>query len=369
MTASDAPPGRPTVQPDSLTGQSFRSGAFAAGLGLLAGVLASSICAPVSALDTPPNASVVIQDQQPLIVKLFGAGVGNLDSYGSGIIVSPEGHVVTVWNHLINVGYLNAVTSDGQRYSVSVVGTSRDFDLAVLKLNATEGRRFKFVDLNDAVDLDAGASVLAFSNMFHVATGNEPVSVVHGTIAARTELQALQGRWQFPVKSPVLIIDAITNNSGATGGLLTTLSGRPVGLLGREIRHQQSNTWVNYAVPLTTLKSAIESLIAGKRIETESAEESTRQMISDRELTRRFGLTLLPPVLERTPAYVDSVVSNSVTSKAGMQRGDLIVLLNDSVITSVTDFRQRLAELRSGQPINITVSRNQQLHTIEFRNP
>ena len=136
----------------------------------------------------------VVQMQQPYLVKLFGAGVGNLDSYGSGVLVSSEGHVITVWNHLINAGFLTAVTNDGQRFSVSVTGTSRDFDLAVLKLNSTDGQSFPHVDLNATVDIDAGQSVLAFSNMFRVATGNEPVSVVHGTVAAKVNLEAVQGR-------------------------------------------------------------------------------------------------------------------------------------------------------------------------------
>lgn len=311
----------------------------------------------------------VVEMHQPCIVKLFGAGVGNLDSYGSGVLVSSEGHVITVWNHLINTGFLTAVTNDGQRFSVSVTGTSRDFDLAVLKLNSTDGQSFPHVDLNTAADVDAGQSVLAFSNMFRVATGNEPVSVVHGTVAAKVNLEAVQGRWTFPVKSPVLIVDAITNNSGATGGLLTTVDGRPAGLLGREIRHLRSHTWVNYAVPLTTLKSVVDSLIAGRRVDSAAEEAGKKAMVSDRELTRRFGLIMLPAVVDRTPAYVDSVNPGSVAQAAGFRRGDLIVLLDDDIITSVNSFREELATRRIGQPITVTISRDQQLQTIELRVP
>lgn len=310
-----------------------------------------------------------VQGQQQLVVKLFGAGVGNLDSYGSGVIVSAEGHVITVWNHLINVGFLTAITHDGQRFAVSVIGTSRDFDLAVLQLNSTDGQQFSHIDLDQVSNVDVGSAVLAFSNMFHVATGNEPVSVVHGVVAARTNLEAVQGRWAFPVKSPVLIIDAITNNSGATGGLLTTLDGRAVGLLGREIRHLRSHTWVNYAVPLTTLKPVVESLIAGRRVDSVDKESAVIAMISDRELTGRFGLTMLPIVVERTPAYIDSVVQGSVSQQAGLRRGDLIVLLDDDIITSVTDFRRQLATRRPGQPVSVTISRDQQLLTCQFRIP
>ncbi len=311
----------------------------------------------------------VVSSGQDVVVKLFGAGVGNLDSYGSGVLVSSEGHVLTVWNHLINVGYLTAVTSSGKRYSVRVMGTSKDHDVALLKLQNDNGDVFPFISLADIQEAEPGTSVLAFSNMFHVATGNEPVSVVHGTVAAKTPLSAGQGRWKFPLKSEVLIVDSVTNNSGAAGGLLTNLQGRPVGLIGREIRHLDSQTWVNYAVPLTTLKPVVETLLEGKRVESQTAGEDKRPRITDRQLTVRFGITMLPDVVERTPAYIDAVSRRSPAEAAGLRRGDLIVLIDDDIVTSVTDFQQHLAARRPGQKISVTVSRGQQLISIDLKVP
>jgi serine protease Do len=312
----------------------------------------------------------VIKAQQPVIVKLFGAGVGNLDSYGTGILVSPEGHVLTVWNHLISTGFLTAVTFDGRRFPVDVVGTSKDHDAALLKLKTEPGEVFPFVDLKKAIDPEVGTSIYAFSNMFRVAAGNEPVSVVHGVLAAKVPLEATQGRWVFPMTTPVWLIDAITNNSGATGGLVTDLQGVPIGLIGREIRHASSRTWVNYAVPLTTLSPVVESLRSGKSLPSEAKQASADVvMLSDQQLTSRFGLTMLPSVVERTPAFVDDVVRGSVAQKAGLQRSDLIVLVNDTVISSVTDFQQQLAAFRPGQRVSLTINRDQELKLMELRIP
>lgn len=317
----------------------------------------------------PPNAAV-LDAQQEVIVKLFGAGAGSLDSYGTGTLASADGHVITVWNHLISAGFLTAVTHDGRKFSVTVTGTSAEHDLAVLKLQSEPGEKFPCIDLNKVTDLEPGTPVLAFSNMFHVATGNEPVSLVHGVIAARIPLEATQGRWQFPLKSPVWLVDAITNNSGAAGGLLTDSQGVPVGLIGREIRHAASRTWVNYAVPLTTLKPVIETLLSGKKLDSPSKDiAATMATISDKDLTSRFGLTMLPNVVERTPAWVDSIVKDSIAAKSGLERGDLIVLVNDDVITSVTDFQQQLAAFRSGDRVLLTINREQQLLPIEMRIP
>lgn len=327
--------------------------------------------AGTSAADTTGRsmARSQLETAQQSVVKLFGAGVGNLDSYGSGVLISPEGHVLTVWNHLINTGYLTAVTHTGRRYAVRVVGTSRDHDLAVLQLQAEPDQKFPHIDLSRSVEADAGASVMGFSNMFHVATGNEPVSVVHGTIAIRAPLQAGQGRWQLPVKTPVLIVDAVTNNSGAAGGLLTLTDGTPVGLIGREIRQQDSQTWVNYAVPLTTLAPIADGIRSGRPPEPAAASTAPPPQLSDRQLTARFGITLLPNVVERTPAWIDAVASNSPAAQAGLRRGDLIVLLDDDVIASVTDVQQQLAARRPGQRVSITISRQQQLLSVELRIP
>lgn len=315
------------------------------------------------------DVSSMIQARQSVVVKLFGAGVGNLDSYGSGVLISAEGHVLTVWNHLINVGFLTAVTSDGRRFSVEVVGTNREHDVAVLKLRSDDDRPFSWLDLKSAVSAEPGDPVMAFSNMFHVATGNEPVSVVHGVVAARTTLSAGQGRWSFPLKKPVLIVDAVTNNSGAAGGLLTLADGSPVGLIGRELRHEVSNTWVNYAVPLTLLADVAEAIISGKPLVDEVSSPKDAPMLSDRQITKRFGLTLLPNIVEKTPAFIDAVTSGGLADEAGLRRGDLIVLVDGDVITCVTDLQQQLAARRSGQPISFTITRDQQLIVIQLRVP
>lgn len=312
-------------------------------------------------------ADEVIGGRQSAIVKLFGAGVGTLDSYGSGVLISAEGHVVTVWNHLVNTGYLSAVAADGRRFDVEVVGTSLDHDLAVLKLNTIETDTFDYVDLKAGAEAVNGQSVLAFSNVFHVATGDEAVSVVHGVIACRAPLEAGIGQWELPVKSPVYILDAITNNSGAAGGLLTDSLGRPLGLLGREIRHRETQMWVNYAVPWTDLRPAIETILSGQRAASAAAEETKRLSVGN--LTVRYGLTVIPGALDRTPAFIDRIVPDSIADKAGLRRGDLIVLVEDQVIKSVTELRAALAAFRPRQKISITIDRNGKLETVSLRTP
>jgi len=326
--------------------------------------LAGALLPPISALHGRSLDTDSFAPQQ-VVVKLFGAGLGSLDSYGTGVLVTAEGHVLTVASHLVSAGFLTAVTSDGKRYAAETVATEPSLDAALLKLKTEPSDQFPCVDLKSALDPEPGTPVLAWSNMFRVAAGNEPVSIVHGVIAASVPLEAVQGKWKFPLQSHVWLIDAITNNSGAAGGLLTDDSGRPVGLIGREIRHAVSGTWVNYAVPLTTLRPAVEAMLEGRKL---AAAQPQRNLpaLTTRELTARFGLALMPAVLERTPAWVDGVIPGSTAAAAGIRRGDLIVLIGDAVITSESDARRRLAEYRPGQKIAITVSRDEQLQELSL---
>ena len=328
----------------------------------------SAICLLVVPVSAEVSRYQSIADSSGTVVKLFGAGLGHLDAYGSGTIISADGHVVTVWNHLINTSYLTAVTTDGLRYRLDVVGTSAAHDVAVLKLNTAESEQFPHINRVTTFKPDAGSQILAFSNMFQVAAGNEPVSVVHGIIAAEAKLEAGFGRWKFPLRSKVLILDAVTNNSGAAGGLLTDVKGTPVGLLGRELRHNDSGTWVNYAVPFETLNPVIDAILAGRSVDQNDKETAVLQ-ISDRQLTSAWGMTLLPKVLRETPAYIDRVIPGSAADKAGLRRGDLVVLLNDDVIQTSTKLRNYLAQIRSGFRVTITVNRNGALQSVQMRVP
>lgn len=336
---------------------------------IIASLTLQGVVVGTAAADVHVEVDPVIEAGQQVVVKLFGAGAGTLDSYGSGVLISESGHLLTVWNHLVNNSYLNAVVFDGRRFSLKVLGTSQQHDLALLKLECDNDETFPFVDWKKTSTAAAGESVMAFSNVYHVATGNEPVSVIHGVVACKTQLVAGFGRWEFPVKSPVYILDAVTNNSGAAGGLLTDRSGHPVGLLGRELRHRETDMWVNYAVPFQELQPVINELMNGRRVAPTADTTDGRSMVSGRRLTSEFGLTLLPGVLEKTPAYIDRVIPASPGSKAGFVRGDLILMVNDQVIQSVDDMRATLATYRKGQTVSFTISRSQSLEVLSLKIP
>ncbi|MFK7822320.1 MAG: S1C family serine protease [Planctomycetaceae bacterium] len=303
---------------------------------------------------------------QARIVKIYGAGgIRNLHSYSSGVMIDPRGYVMTVWNHVLDTPELSVVLHDGRRFQAAVVNAEPSLDLAVLKLESGD-ENFPAYKLQDARDVPVGTRVLAFSNMFKVAKGDEPVSVVHGVISARSKLSTKRGVSDVSIDSELYVIDAITNNAGSEGGLLTTLSGRPVALIGRQLRNAQTNTWVNYAVPLTTLRGTVAQIVEGR-----FTAKSTR---SNDQAAKNFqpedlGLVLVPNVVQRTPGYVDSVLRGSVSETAGIQREDLLVFVNDRLVRSCSEVRDAVGGLLPGRQIEIVVRRGDTLKTFQIETP
>jgi serine protease Do len=335
-------------------------------LGLFLAIAVGAAGTPAKTTAAPPALADTLEATLAKVVKIFGSGgVRNLEGYGTGLLVSPNGHLITVWSHLLDSGDVSVVLNDGRRFNAKFIKGDPARDLAVLKIEG-ENLDLPCFDLRETVDASPGTRVLAFSNMFKVATGDEPVSVVHGVVAARARLSARRGAFGAAYEGPVYIVDAVTNNPGAAGGALTTLDGRLVGMIGRELRNTDSNTWLNYAVPLTQLRQPITEIIAGRgpppAPKSDAANLSKTSPID-------LGLVMVPDVVYRTPAYVDSVIPESAAAKAGVITDDLIVFVNDELIQSNRILKTILGRIESGDAIRLVVRRRERLVSLELRVP
>lgn len=304
----------------------------------------------------------------PKVVKIFGAGGRkNLYGYGSGFLVSAEGHIVTVWSHILDGDSVTIVLHDGRRFEGRVVGAEPTLDMAVVKIDA-EG--LPFFDLSSPPPpVGPGTRVLAFSNVFKVATGDEPVSVVHGVIAAQTTLSARRGVFDAPYSGPVYIVDAVTNNSGAAGGILTTRTGQLLGMLGKELKNNTTHTWLNYVVPISQLQTAITEIQTGKFAPRKTEEDDNNPAAPRRYSPRDFGIVMVPDVVTKTPAYVDRVIPGSAAAEAGMQPDDLILFVGEQLVASYRALRDEFGVLESGDRVKVVVRRGDQLVTFEFTAP
>ena len=303
----------------------------------------------------------VVSAVQPKMVKIFGAGgVANLASYGTGFLVSAEGHIATVWSHVLDSDVVTVVLADGRRFYGKVLAASPELDLAVLKIEAEGLPHF---NLSEAATVGPGARVLAFSNMFKVATGDEPVSVQHGVVAARTKLTARRGRFEVPYQGPVYIVDAVTNTPGSAGGVLATQDGRLLGMIGRELRNTDSNLWINYAIPISELRESIQAIQSGRN---QDAPPPPAETASTGYTPLDFGILLVPDVVYRTPAYIDSIVPNSLASSLDLRPDDLIVFCNNELVHSIRTLDQQLRRLQAEDDLSLIVRRGNQLITVRL---
>lgn len=341
------------------------------GLGALAGFTAGGLAlwlalvAPAGAGPSVPSAAspsglsllhATIAAAQPKVVKLYGAGgLRGLEAYQSGMLISAEGHILTAWSTVLDTDALTAVLYDGRRFEAKLLGADPRLEIAVLKI---EGRDLPYFDLAQAVEVEPGTRILAISNLFNVATGDEPASVQGGTVAAKVRLEARRGVFQSPYTGPVYVLDVVTNNPGSAGGAVITWRGELIGMLGKELRNALNNTWLNYAVPIGSLRESVEAIRAGKPL-ARLAEESKKPA---RPMSPALlGLVLVPDVLERTPPFVDGVRPGSPAARAGIRPDDLILLVGDHLVPSCKALRRELESIDQDQPVKITVLRSQQL--------
>ncbi len=307
--------------------------------------------------------SQVVKRTSPKAVKIYGAGgFRGLEAYQSGFLISQDGYILTVWSYVLDTNYITVVLGDGRRFEqAQLVGFDPRLELAVLKIEANSLPHF---DLEQSAEPSPGTRILAFSNLYGVATGSEPASVQHGVVSVRTRLEARRGVFETPYRGDVYVLDAITNNPGAAGGALTTRAGRLVGMLGKELRNSMTNTWMNYAVPAVEVQQTVNDIIQGIHIpESLDAPEKRPEFAHSAEL---LGLVMVPDIMQRTPPFVDDVRRASPAARAGLQRNDLVLSVEGRLIQNCKTLVSELGRLDQADPVRLTVLRNQQLVDVEL---
>jgi S1-C subfamily serine protease len=293
---------------------------------------------------------------QAKMAKIYGAGgVRGLEAYQSGMVISEEGHILTVWSYVLDTEELTVTLDDGRKFSAQMVGADPRLELAVLKVEANGLAAF---DLKSAVSLQVGDRVLAFSNLYGIATGDEPTSILQGFVTAVTPLSARRGAYKSTYGGLVYVVDAMTNNAGAAGGALTDYQGNLAGMLGKELRSAQSNIWLNYALPMSEIQPAVEDILAGK---TRSRAAEIVKRPAEPVTLEGLGLVLLPNVLSKTPPFIERVVAASPADRADLRPDDLVVMVNTVVIQSRDDLIRELGLIDRLDPVSLTLLRGDQL--------
>ena len=303
-----------------------------------------------------------IEDSRQKVVKVYGAGgLAGLESYQSGFLVSPEGHIATAWSYVLDVDPV-VILNDGRRFQAEVIGFQPQFELAVLKIQAGD---LPFFSVKEQFESVVGLPVLAISNLFNIATGNEPASVMQGYVAGKTKLNARRGVFESAYRGEVLVLDLVANNPGAAGGALVTREGKLVGMLGKELRDSRSGAWLNYALPVAALRSKLLSIISGEEV----VEFPDDEMLP-RDKSHNFetlGLLMIPDVLDDTPAYIDDVKKSSAAHRGGLKSDDLILMVGNVRIENQGILKGHLRRIDRRDDVQLLVQRGTEILSLTLR--
>jgi serine protease Do len=336
--------------------------------------LAAALLVSSAAARAEESHADVAKEVNQKLVKLFGSGgFKGLASYGSGVVVSPDGYILTIASHILDTQDLRVHTHDGHRLHAKIVVIEPELDIALIKI-VEKVDDLPYFDVMEAAKKPVaatGANVLAFSNQFQIATMDEPMSVQRGVIEAVSKLSARKGVAEAPYNGEVYFVDAITNNPGAAGGVVTTRKGELLGIIGKELKNTLSETWINYAMPIQA-KLEIHN---GDQTRTVSILEMLEKKDQYKPAPKRekqsyggyTGITLVPNVVERTPPYVEEIAPNSPAAKAGVKPDDLVVYVDGLQVISIKDYKEIIDSVRPDTEVKLEVRRGDKLTTLTLK--
>ncbi|MBT8304422.1 MAG: trypsin-like peptidase domain-containing protein [Bacteroidia bacterium] len=281
--------------------------------------------------------STTINDQLTFEDLFFGrrtqrSQVGS----GSGVIISPDGYIVTN-NHVIEGSQsLTVTTNDNKTMEAVVIGTDPKTDIALLKIDADED--LVFVPFGDSDTAQIGEWVLAVGNPFNLTS-----TVTAGIISAKSrDLTGGQGFQSF------IQTDAAVN-PGNSGGALVNTNGELIGINTAITSATGSYVGYSFAVPSNIASKVVSDILEYGNVQNGILGVSGASLNS--EYAEKVGIE------ETEGFYVDDVTEKSGAAAAGIRSGDIIKKLDNVKINKFADLRGFLSSKRPNDVIKVTILR------------
>ena len=261
---------------------------------------------------------------------------------GSGVIVSPEGHILTN-NHVIeDADDIEVVLADGRRAVAKVIGTDPDTDLALLKIGLD---KLPVIILGQSDLLQVGDVVLAIGNPFGVGQ-----TVTSGIVSALGRNQLGINTFENFIQTDAAI------NPGNSGGALVDVNGHLMGINTAIYSRSGGSMGIGFAIPVSTAQQVMRDLIAKGRV-SRGWIGVEPQDISP-ELAASFKLPGTPGQ-SLQGVVITGVLQGGPAAKAGIRPGDVITRVDQHPIGNVSDLLSRVSGLQPGQDTRIVVLRPQ----------
>lgn len=261
-------------------------------------------------------------------------------SLGSGVIVDRRGFILTN-DHVIDEATKIQVTLDGDasHYSARVIGTDKDTDLAVIKIDASHD--LPVAKLGNSEGVQVGDWVLAFGSPFGLNS-----TVTAGIVSAK-DRSNVGHQFQRFIQTDAAI------NPGNSGGPLVSMAGEVIGINTAIYTGSRGFEGVGFALPSNTAITVYNQLITTGKVVRGSIgvtfqEENSNNPVLMKELGAPYGIV------------IEAVEPGSPADKAGLQAGDVITQVNGHAVRNGSDLVNPIAQTPIGQSVDLQYVRNKQ---------
>jgi len=292
----------------------------------------------------------VVERVRPAVVNIdtvarveTAFGIFPQQGAGSGVIVSPDGYILTN-NHVVaNAQQIKVTLLSGRSYTGQIVGTDRFSDLAVIKVDASE--RLPAATLGQSGALRVGQLAVAVGNPFGLGH-----TVTVGVVSALNR----------SIQVPGLVVENLIQtdaaiNPGNSGGALADSSGAVIGINTAIVQQAQG---IGFAIPIETARAIMEQLISRGRV--------VRPFVGivwggdvDADIARQYNLPVDRGIIVR------DVDQNGPAARAGIRQGDIVVSVDGRAIANWNDFIKELFTKRPGDRVRLEIVRDSNRRTVQ----
>lgn len=301
-----------------------------------------SVQRPHPAFSNDPLFKRFFQEQQRRAEREEGS------SLGSGVIVSPEGYVLTNHHVITEAEAIEITLADGRQFEASIVGTDPETDLAVLKIKTKDASpMLPAITFADSTRLKVGDVTLAIGNPFGVGQ-----TVTQGIISAL-------GRSQLGINTYENFIQTDASiNPGNSGGALIDVDGHLIGINSAIYSRNGGSMGIGFAIPVSIAKKVMEQITVHGSVIRGWIGVEVQDLTTD--LATSFKLK------DKKGSLISGVLRNSPAHLGGLIAGDVLVSINDAKIENSKTMLNMIAALQPNAPATIGIIRDGQLMSIQI---
>ena len=290
------------------------------------------------------NTSIVKDSDSWALQFFYGDDSRKKIGTGSGVIISPDGYIITNFHVIENSTEVIVTTNDNREYEAEIIGFDEINDIAVLKIDTDSNLDYIFFGDSDSTLI--GEWVLAVGNPYNLNS-----TVTAGIISSKS-----RDLNEFDQKNQSFIQTDAAVNFGNSGGALVNIQGELIGI--NTLIQSMTGGYVGYsfAVPSNTVRKIFEDILEYGDVQ--------KGLLGVRGVALRSSYSKQLKIDETEGFYIDVIEPGFGADNAGLQKGDIIKSVDDVKINRFSDLSGYLSSKRPGDRVSVKYIRDKQLITV-----